>query len=98
MLTDIHGPNLTIRGAPTTEEDERSLVKALDDIIHAPAFQPVMDLNDNDCRGLLRSSHRGMRVGKEPEAEVRLSPRPAYVIKAMVEGHEAFLAKEAARL
>ncbi|CAE7358562.1 GALNT6, partial [Symbiodinium pilosum] len=35
MLADIHGPNLTIRGAPTTEEDERSLVKALDDVLHA---------------------------------------------------------------
>ena len=68
MLTD-HGPNLTIHGAPTTEEDERSLVKALDDVVHAPAFQPVMDLNDNDCRGLIHSSHRGMRVGRGAEAE-----------------------------
>ena len=98
MLSDIHGPNLTIRRACTAEEDERSLVKALDDILHAPAFQPVMDLNDNDCRGLLRSSHRGTRVGKGAEAEARLSPHPAYVIKAMMEGHEAPLAKEAARL
>ena len=95
MLTDIHGPNLTIRGAPTTEEDERSLVNSLDD---TPAFQPVMDLNDNDCRGLIHSSHRGMRVGRGAEAEVRLSPHPAYVIKAMAEGHEPSLAKEAARL
>ena len=57
-----------------------------------------MDLNENDCRGLIRSSHRGMRVGKGAEAEVRLSPHPAYVIKAMAEGHEPSLAKEAARL
>ena len=99
MLSDIHGPNLTIRGAPATEEDEQALVKALADVVHAPAFQPVADLCDHDCRDLLHSKRKGMRVGRGAESEVRLSPHPAYVVKAIVrEGHEASLAKEHARL
>ena len=30
-----------------------------------PAFQPVMDLCDNDCRGLIHSTHRGVRVVRD---------------------------------